>query len=227
MATQVQNVNKIQAGLCPHGLPPAACPICSQSMGGGGMRSDKPRRAGEMTYHECAMIGNMMRARELAKKEHENSLKQNLINAKAFEANLEKISQNLQSFITQLSKNFLTKPLALILNSTILPLTNFIQNLPRIIPQLIQNINNLRFEIQDKLNAIFGEAKAILEEKLSKLTQVLKENFPTLFKIFKKRDSKNDDNKIDEDKKIFNLKVLIKKIFKKKDEKNDNNHQNQ
>ena len=29
---------------------------------------ERPQKAGEMSYHQCVMIGNMMRARELAEK---------------------------------------------------------------------------------------------------------------------------------------------------------------
>ena len=77
MATQVPNVNKTSAGLCPHGLPPGACPICSKMAGGGSLRvGERPQKAGEMSYHQCAMIGNMMRARELAEKRHAQQLEQ-------------------------------------------------------------------------------------------------------------------------------------------------------
>ena len=44
--------------------------------------------------------------------------------------------------------------------------------------------------------------------------QVLSLTF--LFKIFKKDETKDDDKKIDEDKKIFNLKTFIQKLRKKK-----------
>ena len=225
MATQVQSVNKIQAGLCPHGLPPSACPICSQSMGGGGMKSER-RKPGEMTYHECAMIGNLMRARKLAQKEHENTLKNNLLVAKNFENNISKLSAIMQEFISKLSNNFLTKPIAFVLNNTALPLINSFQNILKTIPQIIQNFNNLKFEITDKLNAIYGEIKNFINKQLSDLSKIIKENFPTLFKIFKKQNTKDEDNKIDDDKKIFNLKTIINKILKKKDKKDDQSNQN-
>ena len=85
MSTQVANVNKINSGLCPHGLPPGACPICS-NMGGGSTRvGERPQKAGEMSYHQCAMIGNMMRAKELAQKRHENNLEKRAESLKTFE----------------------------------------------------------------------------------------------------------------------------------------------
>ena len=84
MANQVTNVNKINTGLCPHGLPPGACPICS-NMGGTFRQSDRNRNLGEMTYHECVMIGNMLKARALAQKQHEANLEHRLANLKMFE----------------------------------------------------------------------------------------------------------------------------------------------
>ena len=50
MSTQVPNVNKASSGLCPHGLPPGACPICSNMGGGGSTRvGERPQKAGEMS----------------------------------------------------------------------------------------------------------------------------------------------------------------------------------
>ena len=91
MSTQVSNVSKVNTGLCPHGLPPSACPICSNAAGS--MRqSDRTRKVGEMTYHECAMIGNMMKARALAEKRHEQNIQNRLQNLQNFEKTMEKLS---------------------------------------------------------------------------------------------------------------------------------------
>mgnify|MGYP006983241337 FL=1 len=50
----------------------------------------------------------------------------------------------------------------------------------------------------------------------------MKSKFEGLFKIFKKEDAKDEDTKIDEDKKIFNLKTLIHKLRKKKKDDTEN-----
>ena len=72
----------------------------------------------------------------------------------------------------------------------------------------------------DKLNAIFGEAKAFIEKKISELISIVKSKFEGIFKIFKKHNADDDDTKIDDDKKIFNLKTIIHKISTKlKDKK--------
>ena len=99
MSTQITNVNKVNAGLCPHGLPPGACPICSKMGGGGSLRvGERAQKAGEMSYHQCAMIGNMMRARELAEKRQAQSLEKHAEALKAFETAMQRISNNLQNF---------------------------------------------------------------------------------------------------------------------------------
>ena len=76
----------MKSGLCPHGLPPGACPICSNMGGGGGLRAgERPQKAGEMSYHECVMMGNLLRARALAEKRHAQNIEQRAEALKAFE----------------------------------------------------------------------------------------------------------------------------------------------
>ena len=74
MTNGVNAASKVSSGLCPHGMSPGACPICS-GMGGGSTRvGERPQKAGEMSYHQCAMIGAMMRAREARLEAHEQNL---------------------------------------------------------------------------------------------------------------------------------------------------------
>lgn len=212
--------NQIKPGCCPHGLPAGACPACSMS-GGGGFRSDKPRKPGELTYHECAMIGNMMRARALAQKNHEANLKLRALNLAQFETIMAKLVQNMRNFIQTLSNNIVLRPIAKVLVFTALPVLNIFQALPKALTFL----NNLRFEITDKLNAIYGEAKAFLNKKLEEMIKVLKSPFEWLGKIFKKNNTDDDDTKIDDDKRIFNLKTIIHKVKEKFNKKKDKEHE--
>ena len=127
-----------------------------------------------------------------------------------------------------------TKGIAAIVKGTIIPLTpikvptiNFVRNIPQITVNIIANIsekiNAIKekfIDIMDKLNAIFGEAKAFIEKKISEFISIVKSKFEGLFKIFKKHNADDDDTKIDDDKKIFNLKTIIHKISTKlKDKK--------
>lgn len=219
MSTQVQNINKTNAGLCPHGLPPGACPICSKMTGGGSLRAgERPQKVGEMSYHQCAMIGNMMRARELAEKRHIQSLEKQADALKAFESTMANLSAKLQNFIQQAQTNFVAKPVIFLVQNAILPVVNFVQSVPR----FIQQFQNFKFDIQDKLNAIFGEAKNFIEKKVSDLVSVVKSKLDGLFRIFKKSNANDDDTKVDDDKKIFNLKKVLLKFIRKRKEKDDN-----
>ena len=223
MATNIPNINKIKSGLCPHGLPPGACPICSNMGGGGSMRAgERPQKVGEMSYHECAMIGNMIKARQLAQKQHAQQLKQNAEILKTFEFNMLKLSQNLRNFVEKFSHNILLKPAVLIAKNIAMPIINFIKNIPKIV--LV--FSNIKFEIQDKLNAIFGEIKNFIQKRISDTLNIIKNKLKDLFKIFKKNNSDDEDTKIDDDKKIFNLKTILQKIIRKKKEKDGNSSKN-
>ena len=223
LATQVRQINKVSTGLCPHGLAPGACPICSNMGGGGSLRvGERPQKAGEMSYHECVMQGNIIRARMIAQKRHEANLKHNIELAKSFENLMTKLSTNVQRFIDNVNPNFIQKPIIHIAKNIILPIINFIQNIPKI----IQQIQNLKIEIQDKLNAIFGEAKAFAEKKIAELVSNIKTKIKSIFKIFKKSSASDEDTKIDEDKKLFNLKAILHKILRKKKDQDDNNNEN-
>lgn len=216
MGNAVQQVNKVNAGLCPHGLPPAACPICSA--GAGSMKqSDRNRKIGEMTYHECAMIGNMLKARALAQKHHEQNIQHQIENAKIFETTMQKLSANLQQFILKNAETPIMKPIVFVLQNVVVPVLNLVKHIPKL-------INTIKFEIIDKLNAIYGEAKAFIDKKISELVSTIKSKFELLLKIFKKDNNKDDETKIDEDKKLFNLKTILHKILRKK--KDDHNSKN-
>lgn len=107
MSTNVQSVSSIKSGTCPHGMAPGACPICSGMGGGGSSRvGERPQKAGEMSYHQCAMIGAMMRAREQRIENHEkiysNTLKISLNSSKIWKAWRKKCSLSQTGYQTPL-----------------------------------------------------------------------------------------------------------------------------
>lgn len=225
MTNAIQGANVNKAGTCPHGVAPGACPICS-GMGGGGLRpGERVQKPGEMSYHECAMIGAMMRAREAQQKLHEQTLLSRAEALKAFEQQMINMAQKLADIGMKLNNNIFTKPIAFVVNNFALPILKAISNLPNIIMNFSDKISQIKekfADIQDKLNAIFGEAKAFVEKKVSELVSSIKSNFERLFKVFKRNNTKDDDTKIDEDKKIFRLKTFIQKILGKKKDDSEN-----
>ncbi len=226
MSNAVTQVNKTNAGLCPHGLPPSACPICS-NMGGGSMRvGERPQKAGEMSYHQCAMIGAMMKARAIRLENHEKNLQQRAEAILQFQMNLDKMIQKMGEFVNKISNNFFLAPVGYTINNIVVPILRMIRNIPNIISNIQDKLSQIKqkfIDIQDKLTAIFGEAKAFVQKKISEVVSVIKSKFEGLFKIFKRNNTQDEETKIDEDKKLFNLKTVINKILnrKKKDDSED------
>ena len=226
LSNAVTQVNKTNAGLCPHGLPPSACPICS-NMGGGSMRvGERPQKAGEMSYHQCAMIGAMMKARAIRLENHEKNLQQRAEAILQFQMNLDKMIQKMGEFVNKISNNFFLAPVGYTINNIVVPILRMIRNIPNIISNIQDKLSQTKqkfIDIQDKLTAIFGEAKAFVQKKISEVVSVIKSKFEGLFKIFKRNNTQDEETKIDEDKKLFNLKTVINKILnrKKKDDSED------
>lgn len=227
LSNAVQNVNKLSSGLCPHGLSAGACPICS-GMGGSTRVGERPQKAGEMSYHQCAMIGAMMRAREQRLEAHEKNLLQHAGNILNFQKTLETLAQKMLEFSNQLSNNLILKPAAFIINKIGVGLNGIAKGLNAAlnagfnIADKLSQIKQKLIDIQDKLNAIFGEAKAFVEKKVSELVSSIKSKLESLFKVFKRNNTKDDETKIDEDKKIFNLKTILHKILRKKKDDTEN-----
>lgn len=225
MTNSIGNLNTVKSGTCPHGVSPGACPICS-GMGGGSLRvGERPQKAGEMSYHQCAMIGAMMKAREARLEAHEKKLEKHAEIIKAFESNLQNAAQIMSDFAAKISNIIILKPIGYTIRNIAVPIINGIKNIPNFIANLGEKLLQIKeklIDIQDKLNAIFGEAKAFVEKKVSELISNLTNKFSSLLKIFRKNNSDNTDTKIDEDKRIFNLKNIITKIWKKKKDDTEN-----
>jgi len=227
LSTNVQSVSSIKSGTCPHGMAPGACPICSGMGGGGSSRvGERPQKAGEMSYHQCAMIGAMMRAREQRIENHEKDLLQHAENILKFQQNMESLVQKMLAFSNRISNSFILKPVAFIINNIVVRVItkslNTVLNVISTITDKLAQIKQKLVDIQDKLNAIFGEAKAFVEKKVSELISSIKSKLEGLFKIFKRNNTRDDDTKIDEDKKIFNLKTILHKIMRKKQDDTEN-----
>jgi ABC-type cobalamin/Fe3+-siderophores transport system ATPase subunit len=77
------------------------------------------------------------------------------------------------------------------------------------------NINQKFTEISDKLAAVYGETKAAIEEKISKLITDTKKKLKSLFFVFGTQETDDEDKKIDEAKRTFELKTFIHKMYKK------------
>lgn len=219
LASSVVHTHSAKVGTCPHGLPLGACPICNGMAGGNSTtKRDTPRNVGEMTYNQCAAIGAMLRAQKHARAQAQQA-QQNHIQALAnFQKNIANTHQRLMEFATIINNTMppiVAKPLNFVLTQIVGKILNFVQNLPTTLANFSQVITQKFTEISDKLVAVFGELKAATEEKISKFITETKKKLKSLFFIFGTQETDDEDKKIDEAKRTFELKTFIHKLYEK------------
>lgn len=213
------HTHSVKAGTCPHGLPLGACPICNGMAGGNSTtKRDIPRNAGEMTYNQCAAIGAMIRAQKQAKAQAQ-AARQNYLQAIAdFQKNLANTHQRIMDLTVVISEKMppiIAKPVNFILNNVVGRVLIIIQNIPNITANIARIITQKLSDITDKITAIYGELKAAVQEKISKFVTDVKKKLKSLFFVFGTQEADDEDKKIDEAKRTFELKTFIHKLYKK------------
>lgn len=207
------------AGTCPHGLPLGACPICNGMAGGNSTtKRDTPRNVGEMTYNQCAAIGAMLRAQKNAKaqaKAAEMSRADALMQFQKAITNTHNRLMQLNAIITNNLPPVLAKPIVFVLNTIIGNVLKLVSNLPVGISNIIQTISQKLADISDKLAAIKGEIMAAVNERISKFKSEIKKKLKSMFFIFSSEETDDEDKKIDEAKRTFELKTFIHKLYSK------------
>ena len=218
MSTAV-HVRPHKARTCPHGMPLGACPICNGMAGGNSTsKRDIPRNVGEMSYNQCAAIGAMLRAQKNAKAQAKLAQQNHLQALADFQKNISNTHQRIMALavlITNTMPAVIAKPVNFILNNIVGKALTIIQNLPAAIARFTQAINQKIADISDKLTAIYGELKAAIGEKISKFTSDLKKKLKSLFFVFGTQETDDEDKKIDEAKRTFELKTFIHQLYKK------------
>lgn len=208
-----------KAGTCPHGMPLGACPICNGIAGGNSTsKRDIPRNVGEMSYNQCAAIGAMLRAQKNAKAQAKLAQQNHLQALADFQKNISNTHQRIMALsvlITNTTPAIIAKPVNFILNNIVGKALTIIQNLPTTIANFVQTVNQKITDISDKLTAIYGELKAAIGEKISKFTSDLKKKLKSLFFVFSSQETDDEDKKIDEAKRTFELKTFIHQLCQK------------
>ncbi len=226
MTAGISSVTAVRSGLCPHGLPPGACPICS-GMGGASNKvqtADFSAKAGEMSWNECAAIGAFLKSLKNARLAREADYQAHLVNIAMFEKNMVKASQNLANFIQALNGNMLTKPVAVVLQNVVMPILQHIKNVPVNIMNTIATISQKLTDISDKLTAIYGELKAAINKKISDFFNKVKKKLVSIFMIFTpNNDADENELMVELEKKLEKLKQMLNKITKKLPEKKRKN----
>lgn len=207
-----------RAGLCPHGLPPGACPICS-GMGGGGNKvktADFSAKPGEMSWNECAAIGAFLRAQQLAAQNRLADFNSHILAMAKFEASMVNLSAQLNSFIKNAAASKVLTPVAFVAKNILLPVVNMLKNMPTAILNSSAQIAQKFADISDKLAAVYGELKAKINKKAEELARTVKKKITSIFeKIFGLEESYDEEQKIEEEKRIFELKSFLNKIYEK------------
>ncbi|MBQ8459464.1 hypothetical protein IJ541_05105 [bacterium] len=219
LGTPTLHTHSAKVGTCPHGLPLGACPICNGMAGGNSTtKRDIPRNVGEMTYNQCAAIGAMLRAQKNARAQAQAAQQNHLQALADFQKNIANTHQRLMEFAQIINNSMppiIAKPVNFILNNIIGSVLNIIQNIPNVITNISQAITQKLSDISDKLTAIYGELKASINEKVGKFVSNIKKKLKSMFFIFGTDETNDEEKKIDEAKRTFELKTFIHKLAQK------------
>ena len=206
-----------KAGTCPHGLPPSACPICSNMGGGGSKKVDfnfKSAPPPMMSWAQCEAIGFFLKGLRRSTENNHNHLQELNISLLQQANKFSHIAMRLEQLVQTLNKNFIGTIISVPIKFILLPAV-----------RVLQNTFKKLVDITDKLAAILGELKKGLEKAKENINKFLKEVKNKIFKllnIFGTHNQNEDKEQIDEEKKIFNINKFFKIITsKKKQDKNE------
>ncbi len=208
-----------RVGTCPHGLPMGACPICNGMSGGGAAKkADFSAKPGEMSWNECAAIGAFLKAQKAAQQAREADFQAHLQALQKFQNTMANAAQRAAQFAQMVQNSMppiIAKPLGFVMNNIVANGLNMIRNLPQTISNFVQNFSQKLADIADKLTAVYGELKAAVQKKVSETFNEIKKKIKSIFKIFEPLDTDDEDKKVEEAKRTFELKTFIHKLYKK------------
>lgn len=219
---------KVNTGLCPHGLPVSACPICSGKGGGGsvGFSSNKSTKINpnEWSYAKCYAYGQMLKRQKLEKEMNQLEYLAYQLQQKQFikkiQIMIEKFNYLINDFtqsLKQTANNIFIKiiPKAIIKSPQMIK--NFITNSLNFITNSIKIFKSLIKEASNRLNALLGSIKNFWDNKVTNYVQNIKKKFFSFF-FTKDANEENTNNKVIEDEKLRKrLEKVLKKILNKKD----------
>ena len=112
-----------------------------------------------------------------------------------------------------MSQSALTRPLAVVAQSILLPVVNFMKDLPVNFLQMTANVAQKLADITDKLTAIYRELKAAMDKKITDFAKKVKKKILSLFEIFNVENEGSDDERIEDYQKHLNkLRNFLEKI---------------
>lgn len=221
MAATLQRASNNRIGTCPHGLPLGACPICNGMGGGGSVKKDnKPK---EMSWNECYAIGQMLKAQKQARQHT-----QQMFAAQTMQAHLNNLQTQINAMKLAILNSALPKPVAqaaaVLLDVVAAPVAKVVQAVSDTIQNLSANLSKAMdavkqklADITDKLTAVFGEAKAFIEKKISDKIKDVKKKIFNLFGIAETENEEDEEiKKIEEERLIHEENTTQETIFQTK-----------
>lgn len=205
MSSPISPISPNRAGLCPHGLPPAACPICSGGGMSGGARTrepvaTKPMNSGEWSYAKCVAVGLQMQAQESRVENAKQAFERQIEFAKQLGKTINNIAENIKNAIQNFQNtlpNALKIPMEVLTNLVITPLLNLVAQVPKVLEKLAHFQKDIREFIQqagEKLVAILGEIKNFVDKKvMDKIKKKVKSIFEFFISDFEGENYSNDD----------------------------------
>jgi len=193
-------------------------------MGGGGAKREVKSKPDEMTWDECFAIGQMLKAQKLAQQQKQQAVESQLqvplnFGAKLanFSAKIAEFSQKVANFAQKAQglPSVISKPVVFVLNKLVIPILNFIKDVPVLINKAVNFVKEKLADISDKLNAMFGELKNSAEKKVSDFLKDFKKRIKSLFDLPDLSRADDEDRKLEEDKRIFEFKNITKFIRKR------------
>ncbi len=236
-SSPVMTAQPSKVGMCPHGLPPAACPVCS---GGGAMRGGniktepkpvKQTNSGEWSYMKCYAVGLAMRAQEARAENAKNAFERQIEFGKLLSKNIQRtanrIFEAVRNFQNSMPQVF-QKPIELFLNFMLKPALNILQKIPELIEKFAlfqKDIISKLVQASDKLTAILGDIRNFINRKITEKIKKKIKRFFLLFTTDMEGENYNNDETIEVFKSREIKKYLIKIISDiKKKEENTNEH---
>lgn len=223
---------KVNTGLCPHGLPVSACPICSGKGGGGGVgfSSNKSTKINpnEWSYAKCYAYGQMLKRQRLEKEMNQLEYLAHQLQQKQFikkiQIMIEKFNYLINDFtqsLKQTANNIFIKiiPKAIIKSPQMIK--NFITNSLNFITNSLKIFKSLIKEASNRLNAILGSIKNFWDNKVTSYVQNIKKKLFSFF-FTKEANEDNRNNQVIEDEKLRKrLEKVLKKFLNKKEKRNE------
>lgn len=232
MSFALAPVQAAKIATCPHGLPPGACPICSGAGGGGASakKADFSAKTGEMSWSDCAAIGQLLKNQKMDKNLKEQSIQSQIVFALNFERSISNMAQRLSNFVLGIQNTIpaaLARPIGFVVAKLLIPMLNILKDIPLNIQKTLAQIAEKIVDISDKLAAIYGELKNSIEKKISERLKDFKKKATSFFGLFGSQEPEDEEKQIEDAKRAFELKTVLEalheKFTQKEDELNDEN----